>query len=143
MLAGSSKQKATSRRKRMRLTVPVVMFFSSNRHHFRFKYSFADDAELSVSSNCGCSARSSSTCRQELPLHTNLTLCVRTIDIPFLSHVRATLVCIFSVHHKLPPLLAQASSQLRAGQSFFRGKYNNSNNNINNNSKITIMIQNV
>ena len=35
----------------------------SNRHHFRFKYSFADDAELSVSSNCGCCARSSSTCR--------------------------------------------------------------------------------
>ena len=64
---------------------------------------------------------------------------------PFFPHVRATLVCIFSVHHQLPPLLAQASSQLRAGQSFFRGKYNNSNNNnnINNNSKITIMIQNV
>ena len=71
----------------------------SNRHHFRFKYSFADDAELSVSSNCGCSARSSSTCRQELPLHTNLTLCVRTIDIPFLS----TCPCHLSMHFLSTP----------------------------------------
>ena len=82
---------------------------------------------------------------QELPLHTNLTYAFAQSTSPFFPHVRATLVCIFSVHHQLPPLLAQASSQLHAGQSFFRGKYNNSNNNNNrnNNSKITIMIQNV
>ena len=124
----------------MRLTVPVVMFFQiviifGSNTVLRMMLNYPFHPIVAVVPGLLPPAGAAP------PYKPNIYAFAQSTS-PFFPHVRATLVCIFSVHHQLPPLLAQASSQL---QSFFRGKYNNSNNNnnINNNSKITIMIQNV
>ena len=87
----------------IKIVMKTSSSFSVQIHRCRF-------CEFSISSNCGCSARSSSTCRQELPLHTNLTLCLRTIDIPFLS----TCPCHLSMHFRSTPSIASLHRILQA-----------------------------